>query len=69
MGLHPLWATTLIYILSALAISLWRPAALRQVATQPALWVIFIASGTTNATFNWLRSASATWCAWCCCST
>src|SRR5471030_1095573 len=53
MGLHPLWATTVIYVLSAAAIALWRPKALRQVATQPALWLIFIASGTTNATFNW----------------
>ena len=53
MGLHPLWATTLVYILSAVAIVAWRPASLRQVATQPALWLIFLASGATNATFNW----------------
>jgi drug/metabolite transporter (DMT)-like permease len=53
MGLHPLWATTLVYVLSALAIVAWRPGALRQVATQPALWLIFVASGATNATFNW----------------
>jgi len=53
MGLHPLWATTLIYVLSAVAIVAWRPSSLRQVASQPALWLIFIASGTTNATFNW----------------
>ena len=53
MGLHPLWATTLVYILSAAAIVAWRPASLRQVATQPALWLIFLASGATNATFNW----------------
>ncbi len=56
MGLHPLWATTFIYVLSAAAITAWRPGALRQVATQPALWLIFIASGTTNATFNWAVS-------------
>ncbi len=53
MGLHPLWATTIIYVLAALSIALWRPAAVRQVATQPALWLIFVASGATNATFNW----------------
>ncbi len=53
MGLHPLWATTLVYILSAVVIVAWRPASLRQVATQPALWLIFLASGATNATFNW----------------
>jgi drug/metabolite transporter (DMT)-like permease len=53
MGLHPLWATTLVYILSAAVIVAWRPASVRQVVGQPALWLIFLASGATNATFNW----------------
>jgi drug/metabolite transporter (DMT)-like permease len=53
LGLHPLWATTLVYVLSAAAIIVWRPDSLRQVVTQPALWLIFLASGATNATFNW----------------
>ena len=53
MGLHPLWATTLIYVLSALAIVAWRPTALRQFFGHPALWLIFVGSGATNATFNW----------------
>jgi drug/metabolite transporter (DMT)-like permease len=53
LGLHPLWGTTVIYALAAATIALWRPDALRQLATQPALWLIFAASGTTNATFNW----------------
>ena len=53
MGLHPLWATTLIYVLSALAILAWRPSALRQFLRHPALWLIFLGSGVTNATFNW----------------
>lgn len=56
MGLHPLWATTLIYVFSAVAIIAWRPGSLRQLATHPALWLIFIASGATNATFNWAVS-------------
>jgi drug/metabolite transporter (DMT)-like permease len=55
-GLHPLWATAGIYLLSAAAIALWRPGALRQVRTQPALWLIALASGATNATFNWAVS-------------
>jgi len=53
MGLHPLWATTLVYVLSALAILAWRPSALRQFLVHPALWLIFVGSGVTNATFNW----------------
>jgi len=53
MGLHPLWATTLIYVLAALAILAWRPSALRQFLGHPALWLIFVGSGVTNATFNW----------------
>ena len=56
LGLHPLWATTVIYVLSAAVIVAWRPGSLRQLATEPALWLIFIASGTTNATFNWAVS-------------
>jgi len=56
MGLHPLWATTLVYVLSALAIVAWRPGALRQFLGHPALWLIFLGSGATNATFNWAVS-------------
>jgi drug/metabolite transporter (DMT)-like permease len=52
-GVHPLVATTLIYLLAVAAITLWRPAAWREVLTHPALWVLVLASGTTNAAFNW----------------
>jgi drug/metabolite transporter (DMT)-like permease len=52
-GLHPLWATVLIYSLAVLAITLWRPAAWRTLFTTPVLWVLVLASGTTNAAFNW----------------
>lgn len=52
-GLHPLWATVLIYALSVAAITLWRPVAWRQLFAAPVLWVLVLASGTTNATFNW----------------
>ena len=56
MGLHPLWATVQIYALSALAIIAWRPASLRQLLRHRALWLIMLASGATNATFNWAVS-------------
>ena len=53
-GLHPLWATALIYLLAVLVSSaLWRPAQLGQLLRAPALWVLVLASGTTNAAFNW----------------
>jgi drug/metabolite transporter (DMT)-like permease len=52
-GLHPLAATALIYLLAVAVITLARPAAWREVLTHPALWVLVLASGTTNAAFNW----------------
>ena len=53
MGLHPLWATALIYLLAVAAISAWRPASWGQLWRAPTLWVLVLASGTTNAAFNW----------------
>jgi drug/metabolite transporter (DMT)-like permease len=52
-GLHPLAATALIYLLAVAVITFARPAAWREVLTHPALWVLVLASGTTNAAFNW----------------
>jgi drug/metabolite transporter (DMT)-like permease len=53
LGLHPLWATTLIYGFAVLLISCWRPAAWGQLWRAPTLWWLVVAAGTTNATFNW----------------
>jgi drug/metabolite transporter (DMT)-like permease len=52
-GLHPLWATAISYALSVLAISLWRPAAWGELLRTRSLWLLVLAAGTTNATFNW----------------
>jgi drug/metabolite transporter (DMT)-like permease len=52
-GLHPLAATALIYLLAVAAIACWQPRAWREVLAHPALWVLIVASGTTNAAFNW----------------
>lgn len=52
-GLHPLWATVLIYMLAVVALTLWRRAAWGQLWRAPTLWVLVLAAGTTNATFNW----------------
>jgi drug/metabolite transporter (DMT)-like permease len=53
LGLHPLWATVVIYLLAVAVITAWRPRAWLELARAPALWVLVLASGTTNATFNW----------------
>ncbi len=52
-GLHPLWATVLIYTLAVALIAATRPAAIAHLLKTPVLWVLVLASGTTNATFNW----------------
>ena len=52
-GLHPLWATVLIYVLAVGAITFWRPGSWRDLWRAPGLWVVLLAAGATNATFNW----------------
>jgi len=52
-GLHPLWATALIYTLASAVILAVRPRAFGQVLRTPALWLLVAAAGTTNAAFNW----------------
>ena len=52
-GLHPLWTTAGVYLMAVVVIGARRPAAWRELARHPALWLIVLASGTTNATFNW----------------
>jgi drug/metabolite transporter (DMT)-like permease len=52
-GLHPLWATVMIYALAVTVISLLHPRAWRELFGTPVLWVLVLASGTTNASFNW----------------
>jgi drug/metabolite transporter (DMT)-like permease len=52
-GLHPLWATVLIYLFAVGVIAIARPQAFGQVLRRPVLWVLVLASGSTNAAFNW----------------
>ncbi len=52
-GLHPLWSTVLIFLLSATVIVLTQPQAFRQLLRTPTLWIVLVASGITNAAFNW----------------
>jgi drug/metabolite transporter (DMT)-like permease len=52
-GLHPLWATALIYLVSIVLLLLVRPNAWRGFASQPVLWILMAAAGLTNVGFNW----------------
>ena len=52
-GLHPLWATAIIFAVASAAISWRSPGAWRELAGSPPLWGILLAAGTTNASFNW----------------
>ncbi len=52
-GLHPLWATAFIFVLSTLGVLAWRPAGFRAFAQTPLLWLLLVSSGLTNIGFNW----------------
>ncbi len=52
-GVHALWATSLSFLLSVLAISLWRPGAWADLRRHPGLLWMTLAAGATNAAFNW----------------
>ena len=52
-GLHPLWATALIYVFALLCLLSVQPRAWRGFAKHPVLWWLVLASGLTNVGFNW----------------
>lgn len=52
-GLHPLWATALIYALGVLCLLALRPGAWRHLRAHPGLWWLVLAAGGTNVGFNW----------------
>jgi drug/metabolite transporter (DMT)-like permease len=52
-GLHPLWATALIYGTATLSVLAWRPQAWRGLLAHPGLWLLAAAAGLTNVGFNW----------------
>ncbi len=56
-GVHPLWATAMVYGFSLLCLLAWRPGAWRGLAVHPALWALMLASGLTNVGFNWAVTA------------
>lgn len=52
-GLHPLWATVIIYTLALLCLQAFKPGAWRSLPRHPLLWLLMLASGMTNVGFNW----------------
>jgi drug/metabolite transporter (DMT)-like permease len=52
-GLHPLWATALMYLMIAAGLLVVRFGAWRGFAACPQLWLMGIAAGLTNVGFNW----------------
>lgn len=52
-GLHPLWATALMYGAALAALLALRPGIAAQWRGSPALWLLALSAGLTNAAFNW----------------
>jgi drug/metabolite transporter (DMT)-like permease len=52
-GLHALWSTALIYLVSLALVLALRPRALAPFAREPRLWLLAVACGLTNVGFNW----------------
>jgi drug/metabolite transporter (DMT)-like permease len=52
-GVHPLWATAIIYLVSLACLLVFQPHAWRGLRQHSALWLLMAASGLTNLCFNW----------------
>ncbi len=53
LGLHPLWATALVYLVSLALLLAVKPHAWRGLARHPLLWLLMASAGLTNVGFNW----------------
>jgi drug/metabolite transporter (DMT)-like permease len=52
-GVHPVWATFLVYVVIVAGVTLLRPGMWRPFARHPALVALGLAAGFTNVGFNW----------------
>lgn len=52
-GLHPMWATAIIYIFAICCLAVFRPGAWRGLLKYPALGWLVLAAGLSNVGFNW----------------
>jgi len=55
LGLHPLWATALVYafVFVSIAVWLWHSGQWLSWRGHPGLWLLLLVSGLTNVGFNW----------------
>ncbi|MDE2401212.1 MAG: DMT family transporter [Burkholderiales bacterium] len=56
LGLHPLWATALFFLIGLVLTLAWQPSAWTDFRRCRALWVLALAAGATNTAFNWAVS-------------
>lgn len=56
LGVHPLWATSLVYALAVATLLVSRPVAIRHFRQYKGLWLLALAAGITNVGFNWAVS-------------
>lgn len=56
LGVHPLWATVLVYVLAVVLVGGMRPRAFAAVWRTPALWALGLGFGAMNACFFWAVS-------------
>ena len=52
-GLHPMWATAIIYVFALVCLLAVQPRAWSGLIKNPMLWWLVLASGLTNVGFNW----------------
>ena len=52
-GLHPLWATAVVYLVVLSVLLTMYFSSLRDFLRHPALWALAVAAGITNVGFNW----------------
>jgi drug/metabolite transporter (DMT)-like permease len=52
-GWHPLWCTTLVFLMGTVVIAVAKPGAVAGVCRSPLLLILGLAAGFTNGAFNW----------------
>ena len=53
LGLHPLWATALVYFVVFAGLLVFYRGSLKGLSAHPQLWLLALAAGITNVGFNW----------------